>query len=204
MCPLHGAHVLYSAGLQLPVLWEHPERWQEQPRTLQFVLWIQWTVNYCCHKGLMSPNKTIRARQNFFLVSLDQQTSTRGPKSAVAVVLLYPQIILTEAYNEEPVSLKSCSFLLFSFTMHDSMNRRDWRHFVHCVTWIHDLPSLGCRIASPQVHPCPHIHPCEIAPSQPKCFPPTTTGRTQPKLTPAFSHPQTPYFPLDLSAQPCP
>lgn len=151
----------------------------------------------------MSQNKTVRARQNFLLVLLDQQTSTQGLKLAMAVILLYPQIILR--LNEELVSLKSCSFLLFSFTMHDSMDKRDWRHFLHCVTGIHDLSSLGCTTATPQAHHCPHTpHPVRLAPSQPKCFPPTTTGRMQPKLTTAFSHSQTPYFPPDLSAQPCP
>lgn len=51
------------------------------------------------------------------------------------------------------------------------MNRRDWGHSNHCVTWIHDLPSLGCTVESPQDHHYPHTLPCEINCKPTQVFP---------------------------------
>lgn len=108
-------------------------------------------------------------------------------------LLLFFYYILTSSWqrlSEEPASLKSCSFLLFSFRTQDSMKRRDWRHSLHCATWIHDLPSLGCSTASPQVHHFPHTPPCEVNSKPTQVFP-TYYNWKNPAQTPNCFQPST-------------
>lgn len=61
------------------------------------------------------------------------------------------------------------------------------------VIWAPRCQAWEAQSNRPKPIATPHL-PVTLTPSQPKRFPATTTGRTQPKFTASFSHPQTAYF----------
>lgn len=200
---MHGAHVLCLQGFrsQFSESTLNTVRNSPGPSSLYFGLsemLITAVIRVWCHRTRLSGQGRI--------FSLFYKTSRWAHKVLNQPLLFFCYILRSswQRLNEEPASLKSCSFLLFSFRMQDSMNRRDWRHLctvspghMTCLVWDAQLHHFKSIIS--------HTHlPVRLTPSQHKCFPPITTGRTQPKLPTAFNHPQILYFPADLSVQPCP